>query len=511
MQRLMQFLFLISSLQIRRVLIEPRSEHQISAKIQLRHLCFTVSESSATGLARFRGTVVLKKINQGVFCATVALLLSSLLTTDVHARPEGTRTFQINQGLLSETPVRVFARTGEDIRFCSSDDGHNETGHLYGNCLGRSEDCAARESDAPPWRIDDDRDHAYPVRGGRLGAEILLYPPTPMPCDAASPCALEEMSCRAPDGGPFAPGRDATGRCGIAFGVESRVDPTSPGVRLPVAGFCSAFLRPEERVWHSHIATEEGHWTLDFVGERYTIEGQQGDAYARRYSTRFFEVDVRDAMGAEVPGGRVNAFAWNLTSHAQSYPTSADFFVVRGDHVYVMDLDRMAGQVYAIVSTALGLPGRNRASQCVFGDAVDGVCPVGLDALVPNAPPGEHPIYLNYPDPRPADAANLIMGEVTFTNENGTPTLSPDADGIEDQGVFEFQASEGTFAITIDTNGDGQLNDDEDRVLTGPVAAGMPTVVPWDGADAWGLPVLGGDIAFGSGSSLTKPTSPWGT
>ncbi len=383
----------------------------------------------------------------------LTLFVGSLVSSEAQARPEGTRTLHINQGLLAGTPLRVYARAGESIRFCSSDDGHNETGLLYGNCLGPSDDCAGREADAQPWRIDDDRDHAYPVRAGRLGAEILLYPPTETPCDTATPCETDGMSCRGPDGAPLAPGAEEAGRCGFPFAVRSRADRGNAGVRVPVEGFCSALLRPEERAWHSIVATENGHWTLDFVGERYTIEAETGDAYARRYSTRFFEVDVHDADGVEVPGGRLNAFAWNLTSHAQSYPTSADFYVVRRDHVYVMDLDRMSGQVYSIVSTELGLADRDRGSQCVFGPSLGGICPVGLDAQVPNAPPGEHPIYLNYPDPQLEPPANLLVGDVSFTNENGNASISPDGDGQEDEGIFEFQASEGTYAVTIDTDG----------------------------------------------------------
>ena len=142
--------------------------------MQLGHLAFTVSESSATGIARFWGTVVLKKIIQLAICATGTLFLRSLAASEAHARPEGTRTLHINQGLLAGTPVRVYAREGESIRFCSCYDVHNETGLLYGNCLGPSEDCALREAGAQPWRIDDDRDHAYPVRAGRLGAESEL-------------------------------------------------------------------------------------------------------------------------------------------------------------------------------------------------------------------------------------------------------------------------------------------------------------------------------------------------
>ncbi len=133
-----------------------------------------MSESLATGIARFRGTVDLKKIIQLAICAMLTLFVGSLVSSEAQARPEGTRTLHINQGLLAGTPLRVYARAGESIRFCSSDDGHNETGLLYGNCLGPSDDCAGREADAQPWRIDDDRDHAYPVRAGRLGAEILL-------------------------------------------------------------------------------------------------------------------------------------------------------------------------------------------------------------------------------------------------------------------------------------------------------------------------------------------------
>ena len=55
-------------------------------------------------------------------------LVAGLLTVSplAMATPEGTRDLGLNQGLLGNSTLEVFARPGETIRICSSDDGFGE-------------------------------------------------------------------------------------------------------------------------------------------------------------------------------------------------------------------------------------------------------------------------------------------------------------------------------------------------------------------------------------------------
>ncbi len=109
------------------------------------------------------------------------------------------------------------------------------------------------------------------------------------------------------------------GYCAIPFAVRSESAGRSGQERHPLEGFCSAYVRADDRAWHEYVATEEGHWSIDFVGEKYTLGGSTGGGvYARQYSTRFFETDVLDVNGRSVEGGRASALEWKLTSHERS-------------------------------------------------------------------------------------------------------------------------------------------------------------------------------------------------
>ncbi|MCB9540766.1 MAG: hypothetical protein H6704_31480, partial [Myxococcales bacterium] len=407
--------------------------------------------------------------------AKQAALFLSLLPLVSWARPEGTRDLQTNQGLVGRTPVNVFLRVGETLRVCSSDDGHNDTGPLYGDCLGP----ACGPDDGPAFVIDHDVDRARPVLAEREGAEILVSPPADRPCRGQQDC-VAPYTCRArPDGALWTPRADA-GYCAASFAV----------VRGGV-GYCSAFTDPAARAWHTVTATEEGHWTVDFVGEAHTLIGQTEPIV----STRFFEIDVLERGGRTVEGGRVSARAWALTSHQPAYGQSADFYIVSGGQVAVLDLEDLRGTVYTVQANSTGLRGHPRQSWCVYGDPNGrGECAARPTGSATEPPAAEHRLYLNFPSPTPA-AVEPTLTDVRFEDEAGTATVSPNGDGEQDAGDFYFRSNvPGTYAITIDTNGDGRIDEAEDRVLFGTARVGQNRV-PWDVRDAAGAVLPAGDYA----------------
>ncbi len=285
--------------------------------------------------------------------AALSLGLALSLATPAWSLPEGTRDLQINQGLVGRTPVQVLARAGETLRFCSSDDGHNETTALYGNCLGTR--CSPREG--APWVLEHNVDRERRVLDGRRGSEILLTAPQPQICNVETPCTREGFSCRtAPDGRPYvSDGPD--GYCAAAFSVSRNG-----------RGFCSAYVDEDTRIWQEYTVDAEGQWSLDFVGEAPTL---LEDGRTELHSTRYFEVDVLDADRVSVNGGRVNALAWQLTAHSAEYRTDADFYVSADGHVFVLDLSEMAALDYTVTASRRGLETHPRASWCSFGDPTD--------------------------------------------------------------------------------------------------------------------------------------------
>ncbi|MCA9528291.1 MAG: hypothetical protein KC549_18530, partial [Myxococcales bacterium] len=288
----------------------------------------------------------------------------ALAPTGANAVPEGTRNLQINQGLLRRTPVNVFARAGELIRFCSSDDGHNDTAPLYGNCIGPTVDqggpCAPCEgagcdpvgiNGGARWDLEHPVDRGLSVLRSRRGAEILLSAPTPRACQGDLQCDAGQ-SCRSrPDGAAWSGGE--AGYCAWAFPVEEG------------RGFCSAWIPEGSFRFHEHRAEVTGHWTLDFVGERYSISTNAEPDRDKVVSTRYFEIDVRLADGRDAPPGRVSALAWRFTGHARAYPSWADFFVAAPGQVYVLDLTALAGWRWALEAGATGLAGRGWRSACL--------------------------------------------------------------------------------------------------------------------------------------------------
>ncbi|MEZ4467224.1 MAG: hypothetical protein R3F43_22960 [bacterium] len=328
--------------------------------------------------------------------------LLALVPTAALAVPEGTRNLQINQGLYRRTPVNVFAREGELIRFCSSDDGHNDTQPLYGNCIGptleRGGPCGPCEgAGCDPvgpdggrrWNLEHPVDRHLSVLRERRGAEILLSPPNPSACQGDVQCGGGQ-TCRArPDGGPWSGGE--AGYCALAF-------PVAEG-----QGFCSAWIPEGSFRFHEFRATATGHWTLDFVGERYSVSTNADPDRDKVVSTRYFEIDVRLADGRDAPPGRVSALAWRLTGHDRSYPSWADFYVAAPGQVYVVDLSAVAGWRWSLPPTGRGLAAGGWRSACLGPVGPDGRCVATADesvqqdsAVAEVAQP--YRIYLAYPD-----------------------------------------------------------------------------------------------------------------
>ncbi len=373
------------------------------------------------------------------------------------ATPEGTRQLGLGQGLSADTEVQVYAYAGELLRICTSDDGIQEAGVLY---------------DGQRLAVDAEPGTPNPVDPRRRGAEIVLYAPNPAACGGDADCAAP-ATCRDRADGGAAPG---VGVCGIPLPVSAE------------RGACNG--ADPARSWHEVDLHATGQWTLDLAGEPETLRPDGA-------STRFFEVDVL-ADGVSAVRSRVSARRWGLDAHQAESVTNADLRVVvpggQGARVYRLELRELAGGgAYSLLANRHGISGLARRSACLFGEPSNHRC--SLEGEPHEAEP-RFDIYLGSPEPAPARPPRLRVFDVVVEDEWGTPTITPDGDGLQDVAVLSFTTTvEGAFELLVDTDGSGTFDRTRDRVLRGDARVGRNEIA-WDGRDPGGEVVPDGAYAF---------------
>ena len=190
------------------------------------------------------------------------------------------------------------------------------------------------------------------------------------------------------------------------------------------------------------------------------------------------------AVDATANSGSVFSYQWIFDTDSFGLAAGATgrmFILVPGgfpstNYVWALDLQEFSGNVYEIVANDLGL------------DApVSGISAPRSGNNVTN----KYPVYLTYPtaaNPSPAPTQfPALTDTLVFVDDAGNDaTISPDGDAIEETGNFEFTPDvDGTYAITIDINRDGEFGAN-DRLLLGRMTANTKSQVNWDGTDAAG-------------------------
>ncbi len=390
-----------------------------------------------------------------------ALVWAAAWPTGAAARPEGTPQLGLTQGLEEQSTIQVdVAEAGETLRICTSDDGRREP--PVGEVL----------IDLAP------AGEPNPVTEARRGAEVLLFAPDALACADDLVCPMGQR-CVTRDGLAPAAGGEEMGQCARPLAVT------------PDLGYCNA--ADPTRDWIEIVADTPGTWSMDFAGELETLQ-QAGT------TTRYFEVEVVRPDGAPVDGGRVHARQWLLNAHNFDLASSTDYFVVAavetGARVFVIDFNEFRGFRYSIVANNRGLEDHPSRSWCQFGDPdAQGACAFyGQDAL--QRVFSGYQLYLGFPDPAPEPAPTPTLEELVFQDEAGTPSLSPDGDGVQDTGAFSFMANvRGTYRVVIDIDGDGVFDGARDAQLTGRTQIGFNEVA-WDGSGPDGAPLPDGEYAF---------------
>ena len=355
-----------------------------------------------------------------------------------------------NQGLDQYADVFVDVRSvGEQILFCSSDDGLLEGGV------------------------------ADPATA-RRGSEILLMRPSAPACTGDAQCPAGEV-CRNWDTGLASPLDD--GWCVIPFAID------------PASGFCDDPADTEgPGNWLSYTATETGAYRIDFASETEVMPNG-----INAPNTRFWAIQTLTAQGTPTALGRVHSSFWWFNSHTFSgNPTSADFYALvpsggQGYWVFVIDFDRMNGYIYQIFANSLGNVDTPSKSWCQHGDPVSGVCFDRDPQRVTHSLVPEYEIYLNYPDGVQNPVVAPQVSNFQFNDEVGTASISPNGDGKQDRGNFSFDSNvPGTFRIIIDTDQDTIFDSSKDMLLAGSAIAGANSV-SWDGYGPGGLVLNSGE------------------
>ncbi len=191
-----------------------------------------------------------------------------------------------------------------------------------------------------------------------------------------------------------------------------------------------------------------------------------------------------DPVDATAEVGNVFSYHWIFDTDSFDIAAGATgrmFILVPGgfpntNYVWALDLQEFSGNVYDILANDLGLDAPlSGISAPVSGNSVT----------------DKYPVYLTYPtaaNPSPAPTQfPALTDTLVFVDDAGNDAvISPDGDAIEETGNFEFTPDvDGTYAITIDINRDGQFGAN-DRLLLGRMTANIKSVVNWDGTDASG-------------------------
>jgi len=423
--------------------------------------------------------------------ALAIVCLPSLLALPAWALPEGTFQLGATQGLEGPAAIAVdITAAGETIRICSSDDGFKE------------QDADGFALDAAPTGEGVDR-VANPIPAPWNDRQVLV---SRLPDDFADHPAAQL--------GLLACGDDSVCRAGeqclnVPYGSDRRVC-GRPFRIAQGAGYCSHATGPGN--WLELEADEPGTWLVHFSGEPETLNGDNG------HSTRYFAIDVLLPDGRSAPGGRIFSPMWMINAHDFQYTTNAEFYALadlqartpggtaRRARLFVIDFENLRGFRYQLLANPLGIiteaedgPSATlaRRSWCLYGDPNAGLeCPrfrVGLEAHIPML---GYRIYLNYPDTAPPAPPAPELTDPQFNDEAGTATITPNGDGVQDDGVFSFDSNlEGTYRVVIDTDGDGVFDPTRDASLNGTAAVG-DNEIPWDGAGPDGQTVAAGEYRF---------------
>ena len=393
-------------------------------------------------------------------------VLFCLIPTSVRA--EGTLELGLHSNLEYRTVVSVVVETaGEWLHICSSDDRLQE------------EAIDNIPLDAAPGdfaTIDPDR----------IGAEVVLHPPTVVACASDDDCNSPSRCIDYTTGRPSWTAADpSSNRCAIPVSIAP-TDNASLGV-------CDSPLLAESPIIFE--TNESGVWEIDFVGESSTLLDDPP-------STRFFDVSVYDEQMDLPIDGRVFAREWRLLSRLPTPDLEFDLFLApqnfSTDAFQRLSLKRLGQRFVSIIANQQGIPDADYfGSFCEYFDSTgsEGVICTERGQGSRALPSAELRLFLSAPN----QTVRLEPGsinELRFEDEVGTFSISPNGDGNQDELTLSFRSSHrGMWRFWVDLDNDQTINNANEIVAVAPMVSGENSFV-WAGTESQGSPIPNGQYEY---------------
>ena len=375
---------------------------------------------------------------------------------------KGSRNIGLGLGLSSQTVVFIEVQSPEEtLLFCSSDDGVQAV-----DILGSPQDLSPGE----PTEREPRRSFAH----------IILYPPTARPCIGSEACEFGQLCMDPSSELPLDAPSASSGECAFAFTVAPTAEPS--------LGFCDHLT--SEPNYHRFQLGEVGNWRLDMVGEPPTLGGSNE-------STRFFDLELLNGNGELIEEPRIFSYQWFLTTHTARQAASTRLYPRRllFDRPLWSMLSLSGIQEYGfgvLLNRAGILESAGRTSVCerIVEGRTTPPCPLDFEGRRAELF-AQLPIFITAPSSVSA-LPEFLVDSVSIQDEAGTDSISPNADGIQDEFEISFNASHpGMVRLWIDINRDGLPQPEIETVLSAPFDAGAQSL-SWDGSDASGARIPSG-------------------
>ena len=134
----------------------------------------------------------------------------------------------------------------------------------------------------------------------------------------------------------------------------------------------------------------------------------------------------------------------------------------------MIELGAFQGGQYILLANRNGLEDFEQESTCQFGEPQDGRCSAPRPGDAPQTVFAEYMVYLSYPVFSENDREPLAPLTLRLNDAVGTPSFSPNGDGVQDSITLAFEAPDrGEALFFVDLNGDRDVTPDE-LVLTSP-------------------------------------------
>ncbi|MFK8013982.1 MAG: hypothetical protein AB8G17_00905, partial [Gammaproteobacteria bacterium] len=239
------------------------------------------------------------------------------------------------------------------------------------------------------------------------------------------------------------------------------------------------------------LTTPLRYTTLTTGAYRLELQNLQDTVFNGSFFERYDISVTPDAVtnpDPTVAAGRLWAYSWNFNAGTfdEADSTDADYYALvpggrpNTNYIWQLDLNNLSGFGYNIIANDIGVDAPNSGystptagNQATYKFSVY----TGLPAIADPVPT------------EPPSISNLRFVDDAGVDSSITPTP---VDGTQDSGFFEFNSDvEGTYAVVIDIDRDGEFGNEGDLLILDTVSIGLNQAA-WDGTDPDGVTLAAG-------------------